>query len=85
MAEPNHPENDEAPPKRRGPRCPNCGATMQPGTVRLSARTIDFAFTGWASYSLYFHPLEGKRREVMEAGEEKGALRCPICNGLWIH
>ncbi|HEX8692620.1 MAG TPA: zinc ribbon domain-containing protein [Longimicrobium sp.] len=71
-------------PRRRGPRCPNCGAHMERGTVELNQKMIDFIFTGLSSHSLFFHPVDGRRREVLKPGQQKRALMCPICAGVWI-
>lgn len=82
--EPDAEREGEGRPQRRGPRCPNCGAHMERGTAELSHRMIDFIFTGLSSHSLFFHPVDGKRREVLKPGQRKRALMCPICGGFWM-
>ncbi|HYJ78616.1 MAG TPA: hypothetical protein VEW03_03365 [Longimicrobiaceae bacterium] len=72
------------PPEASGPRCPNCGARMERGTATLGQRMIDLVFSALSAQSLYFHPREGRRREVLKAGVKRRALLCPICGGMWM-
>lgn len=67
-----------------GPRCPNCGARMERGTASLGQRMIDLVFSALSAQSLFFHPREGRRREVLRAGVRRRALLCPICGGMWM-
>lgn len=89
MTDPSGPDEPEAPPEERRserphPRCPNCGARMQPGVAEIGTRLLGRIFAGLGQYSLFFRPRSGKRRVILDSGQERRALRCPICGGLWI-
>ncbi len=70
--------------KRAGPRCPNCGAHMERGSAEISQKMLDVIFTTLSAHSLFFHPLDGKRREILKAGQRRRAMLCPICGGFWM-
>lgn len=79
-------DDDDLPRSRRtsGPRCPNCGAHMERGAVEISPKMLDVIFSSLSAHSLWFHPVEGKRREVLKAGQKRRALLCSICGGFWM-
>jgi len=75
---------DDRKSKRAGPRCPNCGAHMERGSAEISQKMLDVIFTTLSAHSLFFHPLDGKRREILKAGQRRRAMLCPICGGFWM-
>jgi predicted RNA-binding Zn-ribbon protein involved in translation (DUF1610 family) len=75
---------DDRKSKRAGPRCPNCGAHMERGSVEISQKMLDVIFTTLSAHSLFFFPIDGKRREILKAGQRRRAMLCPICGGFWM-
>jgi predicted RNA-binding Zn-ribbon protein involved in translation (DUF1610 family) len=69
---------------RERPRCPNCGTRMEIGAVQIRQKVLDVIFTGLSAHALFFYPKDGKRRQILKAGQRRRAMLCPICGGLWM-